>query len=499
MKKHLSQMMRLTGAKATGGLATTLGIMAVHSQASAAKFTGTDRADDITGSPWDEDDLIRLLDGNDTAYGRGGQDRIYGGNGKDEIYGGKRGDRLFGGNDDDTLDGGDGDDTLTYLNATENVTVNLHVGKASNDVQLTSIENVIGSNFDDYFVSSDAANEFAGQDGADTLSYAYSDAAVTVNAFTGKVSGGFADGDIIDSVERFIGSDHDDHFISTDGVVNPITDSRYASFNGKAGSDTVSYAYSNESVHANLDSGVVLTDTGSKEKLIQIENAIGTSQDDIFVASAAANTLDGADGYSDMVSYEIAEETVFIDLLNGAAFGEYADGDRFLNIESVRGGAGDDTLSGDGAANVLQGGDGNDTLIGRSGDDTLIGNAGDDVLMGGDGDDRLDGQNGADLMTGGAGANKFVLDFAEAGGANVDDDGNDVITDFTVADGDKLVVDTTNGDETTLSAFGISILANADDATDTDIVHNLSVIATLVDVDHTNITDDNFASYFEVI
>ena len=414
MKKHLSQMMRLKGAKATGGLATTLGIMAVHSQASAAKFTGTDGADDITGSPWDEDDLIRLLDGNDTAYGRGGQDRIYGGNGKDDIYGGSGGDRLFGGNDDDTLDGGsgadwvrggndndtllgrsgkdklygeggddrlfghsgndlldggegrdnlhggagadsliggrgkdilngdsgadtldggrgadimnggggrdvfigarnghyggdtidggDGDDTLSYLNATENVTVNLHVGKASNNVQLTSIENVIGSVFDDHFVASDAANEFAGLYGADTLSYAYSDEAVTVNAFNNIVSGGFADGDIIVSIERFIGSDHDDHFISTDGVVNPVTDSRYASFNGKAGSDTVSYAYSNESVHANLDSGVVLTDTGSKEKLIQIENAIGTSQDDIFVASAAANTLDGADGYNDMVS-----------------------------------------------------------------------------------------------------------------------------------------------------------------------------------------------------
>lgn len=222
MKKQLSQMMRLKGAKATGGLATTLGIMAVHSQASAAKFIGTNEADDITGSPWDEDDLIRLGGGDDTAYGRDGQDRIYGGTGNDEIFGGARGDRLFGGEGDDTLDGGDGDDTLK-------------------------------------------------------------------------------------------------------------------------------------------------------------------------------------------------------------------------------------------------------------------------------------GEDGADLMTGGAGADKFHLDFSEAGGANVDDDGNDVITDFTVADGDKLVVDTTNGDETTLSALGISVSANAEDATDADIIHNLTVIATLVDVDHTNITDANFGNYFEVV
>ena len=223
MKKHLSQMMRLKAAKATGGLATTLGIMAVHSQASAANFIGTDGADDITGSPWDGDDLIRLGDGSDTAYGGGGQDRIYGGTGRDTLYGGAAGDRLYGGEGNDTLDGGDGDDTLN------------------------------------------------GQDGADTL-------------------------------------------------------------------------------------------------------------------------------------------------------------------------------------------------------------------------------------TGGASADKFHLDFSEAEGSNVDDDdGNDVITDFTVADGDKLVVDTTNGDETTLSALGISVLANANDATDADIIHNLSVIATLVDVDHTDITDANFASYFEVI
>lgn len=142
MKKHLSQMMRLKGAKATGGLATTLGIMAVHSQASAAKFIGTDGADDITGSPWDEDDLIRLLDGNDTAYGRGGQDRIYGGNGNDEIYGGERGDRLFGGNDDDTLDGGDGDDTLNGQSGADTLTGGAGADKFVLDADNTGVDQV---------------------------------------------------------------------------------------------------------------------------------------------------------------------------------------------------------------------------------------------------------------------------------------------------------------------------------------------------------------------
>jgi len=49
----------------------------------------------------------------------------------------------------------------------------------------------------------------------------------------------------------------------------------------------------------------------------------------------------------------------------------------------------DDTLNGDGGANVLSGGLGNDALNGLGGDDTLIGGAGDDALDGGTGNDKF--------------------------------------------------------------------------------------------------------------
>ena len=63
----------------------------------------------------------------------------------------------------------------------------------------------------------------------------------------------------------------------------------------------------------------------------------------------------------------------------------------FANFENLTGGSGNDTLTGDTAANVLDGAEGDDTLIGGGGADTLIGGVGDDVLVGGGGTDIIDG------------------------------------------------------------------------------------------------------------
>ncbi|MBI5256496.1 MAG: Ig-like domain-containing protein [Burkholderiales bacterium] len=54
-------------------------------------------------------------------------------------------------------------------------------------------------------------------------------------------------------------------------------------------------------------------------------------------------------------------------------------------IEDAVGGSGNDTLTGNEAANRLDGGSGSDTLNGGAGDDTLIGGPGNDTLDGGDG------------------------------------------------------------------------------------------------------------------
>jgi Ca2+-binding RTX toxin-like protein len=84
----------------------------------------------------------------------------------------------------------------------------------------------------------------------------------------------------------------------------------------------------------------------------------------------------------------------------------------------ILGSSHNDTLNGDGNANILAGGAGNDTLTGNGGADTLIGGAGDDTL------------------TGGAGNDLFVL--------QVTNGGHDNITDF-VSGGDEILVDIGGG------------------------------------------------------
>ncbi|QSX34059.1 VCBS domain-containing protein [Shewanella avicenniae] len=79
---------------------------------------------------------------------------------------------------------------------------------------------------------------------------------------------------------------------------------------------------------------------------------------------------------------------------------------------------------------VLNGGSGSDVIFGQGGNDIIDGGANSDVLLGGEGNDLLYGGQGNDILTGGSGIDTFVW---VAG-----DTGTDVITDFSISEGDKL-------------------------------------------------------------
>lgn len=68
-------------------------------------------------------------------------------------------------------------------------------------------------------------------------------------------------------------------------------------------------------------------------------------------------------------------------------------------IEKATGGAGNDTLIGNDAANVLAGGAGADTMRGGAGADRLFGDAGDDTFFGGADADQFDGGDGIDTSS----------------------------------------------------------------------------------------------------
>ncbi|UPY35439.1 Calx-beta domain-containing protein [Sediminicoccus sp. KRV36] len=100
-------------------------------------------------------------------------------------------------------------------------------------------------------------------------------------------------------------------------------------------------------------------------------------------------------------------------------------------------------IVGSNAANTLTGTAFGEAIFGQGGNDLLDGAGGDDVLDGGNGNDTLIGGAGKDRLTGGANADTFRFD-------DVFDADGDVITDFTVAQGDKVDLQLMDADSNTL-------------------------------------------------
>lgn len=98
--------------------------------------------------------------------------------------------------------------------------------------------------------------------------------------------------------------------------------------------------------------------------------------------------------------------------------------DKIINIENVIGTTFDDSLTGNSANNRLEGANGNDTLNGMDGNDLLFGGAGNDAMNGGNGNDRFHADSGGagnDSMNGGNGID--IVSYFGAGlasGVNID-------------------------------------------------------------------------------
>jgi len=117
-----------------------------------------------------------------------------------------------------------------------------------------------------------------------------------------------------------------------------------------------------------------------------------------------------------------ADSEFFMPDLNSIKGG---DGDDVLNgtdkSDDIQGGAGNDKITGGEEFDFLNGDQGDDTISGGDGADNVMGGEGNDVLSGDDGGDFIDGGQGNDTMSGGKGSDNFLLqDFS----------GHDVITDF---------------------------------------------------------------------
>lgn len=123
-------------------------------------ITGTPTRDVLNGTPGD--DVICGLGGNDTINGLGGDDILRGGDGND---------RLLSGLGDDLLQGENGQDFAWYANASGAINLSLTSGAGSGEGadELTGVEHVRGSVYDDTIIGDANANRINGGRGKDVI------------------------------------------------------------------------------------------------------------------------------------------------------------------------------------------------------------------------------------------------------------------------------------------------------------------------------------------
>lgn len=126
--------------------------------------------DVLTGTANNDD--ISVHKGNDKAYGGAGNDVFHDlVSGNDQFFGDAGLDTFYLGKGNDVANGGAGNDTVNYTGINYTVIADLSTGFAFADGidQLISIENVVGSEWNDTIKGNNLANQLSGGDGNDTL------------------------------------------------------------------------------------------------------------------------------------------------------------------------------------------------------------------------------------------------------------------------------------------------------------------------------------------
>ncbi|MGJ8531684.1 MAG: LysM peptidoglycan-binding domain-containing protein [Alphaproteobacteria bacterium] len=347
---------------------------------------------------------VREIDGNviKTIIGSSGNDTLTGGDG-DQI--------LIGGAGADKLKGDDGTDTASYATSLAGLTANLdtrswNTGDATGD-RYYSIENLIGTDFDDELVGNSGDNEIRGGAGNDDI---------WGEAGDDFIKGGDGD-DYID------GEAGDDIIEGGEGKDDLWGDAGNDILRGGAGNDDLDGEAGDDTLEGGDGKDDLWGDDGN-------DILRGDAGNDYLVGGGGDDTLEGGEGNDDLWGEDGN------DILKGGAGNDYLEGEAGNDTleggdgnDNLYGGTGDDVLKGGVGIDYLKGGADDDLLEGGDGDDDLLGGDGNDVLNGGDGNDYLSGWTGADTLDGGAGNDELYGgeddDFVEGG------DGEDELWGYT--------------------------------------------------------------------
>ena len=360
-----------------------------------------------------------------TVYGGAGKDTIRGGAGNDILDGGDGDDVFVTGavaDGDDVMTGGAGNDTADYSARTAALTLNID-GLADSgegveaDTINTDIETVKGGAGNDTIVGSPGNDIIFGGPGDDTI------------------TGGLGN-------DTLNGDGGNDVFL--EGTATSGADT----FNGGSGVDTVSYALRTVAVVASIDGVANDGEAGEMDKVgTDIENLTGGAGDDTLTGSTADNVLSGGAGndiLNGLAGNDVLRGGAGNDIENGSDGDDtFDEGTAASGNDSLHGGSGVDTVDYSGRTNDLtvvmdgvtasgetgeldviftdvenlKGGAGDDAITGNAADNQLEGGAGVDTIFGLAGDDVIDGQAGADIINCGLGDGDILLDTTVASAA----------------------------------------------------------------------------------
>ena len=259
-------------------------------------------------------------------------------------------------------------------------------GRGGNDIinALGTDDTLNGGDGDDTLNGGDGNDVLNGDSGDDTLNGGSGNDVLNGGSGDDTLNGGSGN-------DTLNGGSGNDTLSGGDGNDTLNGGSGNDTLSGGAGADRMNGGSGNDTYGVNNVGDVTTEDAGSGIDLVQssISHTLSANLENLTLTGAAAINGTGND-------------------LNNILTGN-------IGNNTLNGGSGDDTLNG---------GDGNDTLIGGVANDTLIGGAGNDTLIGGFGTDRL---------TGGLGADGFLFRSLS--------EGIDVITDFSIQQGDKIQID----------------------------------------------------------
>ena len=451
--------------------------------------------------------------GDDSLYGGSGNDNLYGGPDDDKLYGGSGTDRLYGGDDDDVLDGGSGDDVLeggdgedifrfSQRDGSDDV-VDFSTSRRERDrIDLSDFREI--DSMDDLSIKQRGSHtriDLDEYDGGEIwlLDIDKEDLDDDDFIFYGDSKTTGRDDDDDDDDDRGGGG-------GTDPTPPPLTgapgdDILYGGsganrLSGGKGDDVLYGGAGDDTLEGGPGEDSYEGGPGSDKIIVDVE--------DFFDNGTARSEQDAIDGgqnpsgreNSDTLSFEDWTDTannkgVEVNLADGkVTHNNVTSTGVFTNIEHLIGTKYEDTLTGDGGANVIEGGPDSDTLnggldndddndtvsykssnsgvtvtingsasgghaagdslsnfeniIGSKHADTLTGSSSNNVIEGGGGGDKLDGGDGTDTLSYQGSNSGVTVDLTKGGTADIGGTTKDIINKSSGghASGDKVVYNT---------------------------------------------------------